>query len=212
MRRRIIIVLFCLAAIWFAALIRMVVEVVFTDPHRVEIKLYSRNDNKARTIIFPDAFRRKWRIDIINPPGTMEVGPKKFLLDEAKCIVFWDGKYYWIGENQIIDFATPKEIEIFPVISGLSFVNTESGYTLLDVDEPFFNVLDAIYSNNALLKRLSAIDYKSRTLFFRRGIVLKVFKWDSLVEKQSEVLEEIVKAEDMSEYLLFSDGKLMRVR
>jgi len=62
------------------------------------------------------------------------------------------------------------------------------------------------------LKRLSGVDYKSGTLFFRRGIVLKVFDWNVLLEKRKEVIEEIIKAEDTSEYLLFSDGKLMRVR
>jgi len=174
--------------------------------------LYTLDDNEVRRINFPYAFRRKWRIDIIIPPGVEKIGEGRYLLDDAKYVVYLDGRYYWMGRNQIIDFATQAEVEYFPVISGLGFVKGESGYTLEKNDESFFKVVDTIYGNAMFLKRLSGVDYKSGTLFFRRGIVLKVFDWNVLLEKRKEVIEEIIKAEDTSEYLLFSDGKLMRVR
>ncbi|WP_084251376.1 DUF4894 domain-containing protein [Kosmotoga arenicorallina] len=212
LRRRVIALLLCIEVIWIISLANMLVEVVFTEPHEVVTRLYTLDDNQARKIIFPYAFRRKWRIDIIIPPGVEKIGEGKYLLDSARYIVYLDGRYYWMGRKQLVDFAVQDEIERFPIISGLEFTKEESGYTLAKSDEPFFRVIDSIYGNTMFLRRLSGVDYKSGTLFFRRGVVLKVFDWETLLEKQQEVIEEIINAEDTSEYLLFSDGKLMRVR
>ncbi|MFW6119304.1 MAG: DUF4894 domain-containing protein, partial [Petrotogales bacterium] len=96
---------------------------------------------------------------------------------------------------------------------GLDFFYIDGVYSIRkDMIEEIHDIVsmsESLDNNNVTT---SYVDIENKRIVFRRGIKVRIFEWETLDLIDDSFYEIIEKSDDGSEFVLFSDGKLLRVR
>jgi hypothetical protein len=213
MRRRVLILFFLIACLWILGLANFTVEVFFTETRNNTYLVYTENGDEY-TLDFPGVFVKKWYADIIVPPGMEKLPGDRLMFKNARYIFYYSNDYYWVNESfEIIDFATIEDLKTNIVYTGLDFFNNDGVYSIRkDMIE---EIHDIVYKSGSMGRgnvTVSYVDISNKRIVLRRGISVKIFDWETLDLIDNSFYEIIEKSDDLSEFVLFSDGKLLRVR
>jgi hypothetical protein len=213
MRRRVLILFFLIACLWILGLANFTIEVFFTETRNNTYLVYTENGDEY-TLDFPGVFVKKWYADIIVPPGMEKLPGDRLMFKNARYIFYYSNDYYWVNESfEIIDFATIEDLKTNIVYTGLDFFNNDGVYSIRkDMIE---EIHDIVYKSGSMGRgnvTVSYVDISNKRIVLRRGISVKIFDWETLDLIDNSFYEIIEKSDDLSEFVLFSDGKLLRVR
>jgi hypothetical protein len=213
MRRRVLILFFLIACLWILGLANFTIEVFFTEIRNNTYLVYTENGDEY-TLDFPGVFVKKWYADIIVPPGMEKLPGDRLMFKNARYIFYYSNDYYWVNESfEIIDFATIEDLKTNIVYTGLDFFNNDGVYSIRkDMIE---EIHDIVYKSGSMGRgnvTVSYVDISNKRIVLRRGISVKIFDWETLDLIDNSFYEIIEKSDDLSEFVLFSDGKLLRVR
>lgn len=213
MRRRVLILFFLIACLWILGLANFTIEVFFTETRNNTYLVYTENGDEY-TLDFPGVFVKKWYADIIVPPGMEKLPGDRLMFKNARYIFYYSNDYYWVNESfEIIDFATVEDLKTNIVYTGLDFFNNDGVYSIRkDMIE---EIHDIVYKSGSMGRgnvTVSYVDISNKRIVLRRGISVKIFDWETLDLIDNSFYEIIEKSDDLSEFVLFSDGKLLRVR
>ena len=213
MRRRVLILFFLIACLWILGLANFTIEVFFTEIRNNTYLVYTENGDEY-TLDFPGVFVKKWYADIIVPPGMEKLPGDRLMFKNARYIFYYSNDYYWVNESfEIIDFATVEDLKTNIVYTGLDFFNNSGTYSIRkDMIE---EIHDIVYKSGSMGRgnvTVSYVDISNKRIVLRRGISVKIFDWETLDLIDNSFYEIIEKSDDLSEFVLFSDGKLLRVR
>lgn len=213
MRRRVLILFFLIACLWILGLANFTIEVFFTEIRNNTYLVYTENGDEY-TLDFPGVFVKKWYADIIVPPGMEKLPGDRLMFKDARYIFYYSNDYYWVNESfEIIDFATVEDLKTNIVYTGLDFFNNAGTYSIRkDMIE---EIHDIVYKSGSMGRgnvTVSYVDISNKRIVLRRGISVKIFDWETLDLIDNSFYEIIEKSDDLSEFVLFSDGKLLRVR
>jgi hypothetical protein len=213
MRRRVLILFFLIACLWILGLANFTIEVFFTEIRNNTYLVYTENGDEY-TLDFPGVFVKKWYADIIVPPGMEKLPGDRLMFKDARYIFYYSNDYYWVNESfEIIDFATIEDLKTNIVYTGLDFFNNDGVYSIRkDMIE---EIHDIVYKSGSMGRgnvTVSYVDISNKRIVLRRGISVKIFDWETLDLIDNSFYEIIEKSDDLSEFVLFSDGKLLRVR
>ncbi len=213
MRRRVFILFFIIGCLWIIGLANFTVEVFFTETRNNRYLVYTENGNEY-TLDFPGVFVKKWYADIIVPPGMEKLPGNRLMYKSARYIFYYENNYYWVNESiEIIDFATIEELKTNVIFTGLDFFDIDGVYSIRkDMIEEIHDIvsMSELLDNNNVTT--SYVDIENKRIVFRRGIEVRIFEWETLGLIDDSFYEIIEKSDDGSEFVLFSDGKLLRVR
>ncbi|MFO7881883.1 MAG: DUF4894 domain-containing protein [Kosmotogaceae bacterium] len=213
MRRRVFILFLIIGCLWIIGLANFTVEVFFTETRNNSYLVYTENGDEY-TLDYPGVFVKKWYADIIVPPGMEKLPGNRLMFKSARYIFYYENNYYWVNESvEIIDFATIEELKTNIIYTGLDFSHIDGVYSIREgmIEEirDIANKSNSINHNNV---KISYVDIESKHIVFRRGISVRIFEWETLDLIDNSFYEIIEKSDDGSEFVLFSDGKLLRVR
>jgi hypothetical protein len=213
MRRRVLILFFLIACLWILGLANFTVEVFFTETRNNTYLVYTENGDEY-TLDFPGVFVKKWYADIIVPPGMEKLPGDRLMFKNARYIFYYSNDYYWVNESfEIIDFATIEDLKTNIVYTGLDFFNNAGTYSIRkDMIEEIHDIVNKSGSMGRGNVTVSYVDISNKRIVLRRGISVKIFDWETLDLIDNSFYEIIEKSDDLSEFVLFSDGKLLRVR
>jgi len=213
MRRRVLILFFLIACLWILGLANFTIEVFFTETRNNTYLVYTENGDEY-TLDFPGVFVKKWYADIIVPPGMEKLPGDRLMFKNARYIFYYSNDYYWVNESfEIIDFATVEDLKTNIVYTGLDFFNNSGTYSIRkDMIEEIHDIVNKSGSMGRGNVTVSYVDISNKRIVLRRGISVKIFDWETLDLIDSSFYEIIEKSDDLSEFVLFSDGKLLRVR
>lgn len=213
MRRRVFILFYIIACLWILGLANFTIEVFFTETRNNSYVVYTENGEEY-TLDFPGVFVKEWYADIIVPPGMEKLPGNRLMFKDARYIFYYGNNYYWVNESfEIIDFATIDELENTVIYTGLDFFDNNGVYSIRKnrVDEIHYIVSKTSSLSKGSVK-ISYVDIENKHIVFRRGINVRIFEWETLDLIDNSFYEIIEKSDDRSEFVLFSDGKLLRVR
>ncbi|TYB87275.1 MAG: DUF4894 domain-containing protein [Kosmotoga sp.] len=213
MRRRVFILFFIIACLWILGLANFTIEVFFTETRNNCYLVYTENGEEY-TLDFPGVFVKEWYADIIVPPGMEKLPGNRLMFRDARYIFYYSNNYYWVNESfEIIDFAAIDELENNVIYTGLDFFDNNGVYSIRKnmVDEIHYIVSKTSSLSQGSVK-ISYVDIENKHIVFRRGINVRIFEWETLDLIDNSFYEIIEKSDDRSEFVLFSDGKLLRVR
>ncbi|MGC9383202.1 MAG: DUF4894 domain-containing protein [Kosmotogaceae bacterium] len=213
MRRRVLILFFLIACLWILGLANFTIEVFFTETRNNTYLVYTENGDEY-ALDFPGVFVKKWYADIIVPPGMEKLPGGRLMFKNARYIFYYSNDYYWVNESfEIIDFATTEDLKTNIVYTGLDFFNNDGVYSIRkDMIE---EIHDIVYKSGSMSRgnvTVSYVNISNKRIVLRRGISVKIFDWETLDLIDNSFYEIIEKSDDLSEFVLFSDGKLLRVR
>lgn len=213
MRRRVLILFFLIACLWILGLANFTIEVFFTETRNNTYLVYTENGDEY-TLDFPGVFVKKWYADIIVPPGMEKLPGDRLMFKNARYIFYYSNDYYWVNESfEIIDFATIEDLKTNIVYTGLDFFNNDGVYSIRkDMIEEIHDIVNKSGSMGRGNVTVSYVDISNKRIVLRRGISVKIFDWETLDLIDNSFYEIIEKSDDLSEFVLFSDGKLLRVR
>lgn len=213
MRRRVLILFFLIACLWILGLANFTIEVFFTETRNNTYLVYTENGDEY-TLDFPGVFVKKWYADIIVPPGMEKLPGDRLMFKNARYIFYYSNDYYWVNESfEIIDFATVEDLKTNIVYTGLDFFNNDGVYSIRkDMIEEIHDIVNKSGSMGRGNVTVSYVDISNKRIVLRRGISVKIFDWETLDLIDNSFYEIIEKSDDLSEFVLFSDGKLLRVR
>jgi hypothetical protein len=213
MRRRVLILFFLIACLWILGLANFTIEVFFTEIRNNTYLVYTENGDEY-TLDFPGVFVKKWYADIIVPPGMEKLPGDRLMFKNARYIFYYSNDYYWVNESfEIIDFATVEDLKTNIVYTGLDFFNNAGTYSIRkDMIEEIHDIVNKSGSMGRGNVTVSYVDISNKRIVLRRGISVKIFDWETLDLIDNSFYEIIEKSDDLSEFVLFSDGKLLRVR
>ncbi len=213
MRRRVLILFFLIACLWILGLANFTIEVFFTEIRNNTYLVYTENGDEY-TLDFPGVFVKKWYADIIVPPGMEKLPGDRLMFKDARYIFYYSNDYYWVNESfEIIDFATVEDLKTNIVYTGLDFFNNSGTYSIRkDMIEEIHDIVNKSGSMGRGNVTVSYVDISNKRIVLRRGISVKIFDWETLDLIDNSFYEIIEKSDDLSEFVLFSDGKLLRVR
>lgn len=213
MRRRVLILFFLIACLWILGLANFTIEVFFTEIRNNTYLVYTENGDEY-TLDFPGVFVKKWYADIIVPPGMEKLPGDRLMFKNARYIFYYSNDYYWVNESfEIIDFATIEDLKTNIVYTGLDFFNNAGTYSIRkDMIEEIHDIVNKSGSMGRGNVTVSYVDISNKRIVLRRGISVKIFDWETLDLIDNSFYEIIEKSDDLSEFVLFSDGKLLRVR
>jgi hypothetical protein len=213
MRRRVLILFFLIACLWILGLANFTIEVFFTEIRNNTYLVYTENGDEY-TLDFPGVFVKKWYADIIVPPGMEKLPGDRLMFKDARYIFYYSNDYYWVNESfEIIDFATVEDLKTNIVYTGLDFFNNAGTYSIRkDMIEEIHDIVNKSGSMGRGNVTVSYVDISNKRIVLRRGISVKIFDWETLDLIDNSFYEIIEKSDDLSEFVLFSDGKLLRVR
>lgn len=207
------ILFFLIACLWILGLANFTIEVFFTETRNNTYLVYTENGDEY-TLDFPGVFVKKWYADIIVPPGMEKLPGNRLMFKNARYIFYYGNDYYWVNESiEIIDFAKIEDIKTNIVYTGLDFFNNDGVYSIRkDMIDGIHDIVNKSGSLGRGNVTVSYVDISNKRIVLRRGISVRIFDWETLDLIDNSFYEIIEKSDDRSEFVLFSDGKLLRVR